>query len=88
MLANRFAGLAGQTAVAMQNSHLMDEIRHQTLPDALTGLSNRTLIMDRARHMLARAPRHEIATAPSSSTSTVSRRSMTRPDNRSATSCW
>ena len=34
-----------------------DELRHQALHDALTGLPNRVLIIDRAQQMLARAQR-------------------------------
>jgi diguanylate cyclase (GGDEF)-like protein len=57
MLCQRLAGLAGQAAVAMKNNLLVDEIRYQSLHDALTGLPNRALILDRAQHMLKRSKR-------------------------------
>ncbi|MDX6214860.1 MAG: hypothetical protein QOG99_444 [Frankiales bacterium] len=54
-LTDRFAGLAGQAAVALRNSQLMDQIRHQALHDPLTHIPNRTLLMERAEQMLADA---------------------------------
>jgi len=39
------------------------ELRHQALHDALTGLPNRTLALDRAEQMLARARRQKIPVA-------------------------
>jgi diguanylate cyclase (GGDEF)-like protein len=40
-----------------------DELRHQALHDALTGLPNRTLIVDRATQMLTRASRRRTPVA-------------------------
>jgi diguanylate cyclase (GGDEF)-like protein len=62
-IADRFAGLAGQAAVALRNGLLLDRIRHQSLHDPLTGLPNRALIIDRAEQMLARARRNRSASA-------------------------
>jgi len=56
-LLERLHGLAGQAGIAFRNARLLDQIRHQALHDALTGLPNRALILDRAEQMLARARR-------------------------------
>jgi diguanylate cyclase (GGDEF)-like protein len=56
-LQERLRGLASQASIAIRNARLLDEIRHQALHDALTGLPNRTLILDRAQQVLARARR-------------------------------
>jgi diguanylate cyclase (GGDEF)-like protein len=56
-LEERLRGLAGQAANAICNARLLDQVRHQALHDSMTGLPNRTLILDRAEHMLARARR-------------------------------
>jgi diguanylate cyclase (GGDEF)-like protein len=53
----RLGGLAAQASTAMRNAQLVEQIRHQALHDALTGLPNRALILDRAEHLLARAQR-------------------------------
>ena len=58
-LEERLRGLAGQAASAMHNAYLLDQIRHQALHDALTGLPNRALILDRVENMLARARRRK-----------------------------
>jgi diguanylate cyclase (GGDEF)-like protein len=53
----RLRGLAGQASSALRNAHLVEQIRYQALHDPLTGLPNRTLILDRADQMLARGRR-------------------------------
>lgn len=56
-LGEALRGLAGQAAVAVRNARLVDEIRHQALHDVLTGLPNRTLVLDRLEQALARSRR-------------------------------
>jgi diguanylate cyclase (GGDEF)-like protein len=53
----RLHGLAAQAAIAIRNARLMAEVRHQATHDALTGLPNRVLVLDRAEQMLSRAAR-------------------------------
>jgi len=53
----RLGGLAAQASTAMRNAKLVEQIRHQALHDALTGLPNRALILDRTEQLLARAQR-------------------------------
>jgi diguanylate cyclase (GGDEF)-like protein len=62
-LADRLKGLAAQASTAISNARLVDQIRFQALHDALTGLPNRALILDRTEQMLARARRSEIQVA-------------------------
>lgn len=58
-LADRLKGLAAQASTAISNARLVDQIRFQADHDALTGLPNRALIIDRTEQMLARARRSE-----------------------------
>src|ERR1700688_488857 len=62
-LLERLRGLAGQAGISLRNARLLDQIRHQAMHDALTGLPNRSLILDRAEQMLGRARRehHPVA---------------------------
>lgn len=56
-LGEALRGLAGQAAVAIRNARLVDQVRHQALHDGLTGLPNRTLVLDRLSQALARSAR-------------------------------
>jgi diguanylate cyclase (GGDEF)-like protein len=49
-----FANHAGS---ALHNTHLIEELRSQALKDPLTGLPNRTLLLDRLSHALKRLRR-------------------------------
>ena len=62
-LANRLKGLAAQASTAIANARLVEQIRFQALHDALSGLPNRSLILDRTEQMLARARRSDIQVA-------------------------
>ena len=44
---------------AIQSRNAQEMLRRQALHDGLTGLANRTLLLDRAEQMLARARRHD-----------------------------
>src|SRR5262249_31166267 len=54
----RLRGLAALAATAVRNARLVDQIRHQALHDALTGLPNRALVLDRVEQLVSRARRH------------------------------
>ena len=62
-LATRLKGLAAQASTAISNARLVDQIRFQAVHDALTGLPNRVMILDRAEQMLARARRSDFQLA-------------------------
>lgn len=62
-LAHRLKGLAAQASTAISNARLVDQIRFQAVHDALTGLPNRALILDRTDQMLARARRSDVQVA-------------------------
>ncbi|HTD50234.1 MAG TPA: EAL domain-containing protein, partial [Acidimicrobiia bacterium] len=62
-VADRLRGVASQATIAIRNAQLLESIRHQALHDALTGLPNRTLILDRVEQMLARSRRRGIESA-------------------------
>ncbi len=50
--------LANVLADALDRQATEDSIRHRALHDALTGLPNRTLFLDRLEHALSRLPRY------------------------------
>ena len=54
---HRLRGVGDQAATALQRARLLETVRHQATHDALTGLPNRALFLDRLGEVLA-------ATAP------------------------
>ncbi|MGZ4796576.1 MAG: diguanylate cyclase [Acidimicrobiia bacterium] len=53
----RLVAISDQTATAVQNAELLEQIRHQAVHDNLTGLANRALFDDDLDKTLARAHR-------------------------------
>ena len=79
---------ANVLADAIERRDADDELRHRVLHDALTGLPNRTLLVDRLDEALGRgAPTPAPRSACSSSTSTTSSWSTTASATTPATSC-
>jgi diguanylate cyclase (GGDEF)-like protein len=57
-LSEALRGMSSQVALAIRNARLMEQVRYQALHDALTGLPNRALLLDRMEQALARSRRH------------------------------
>jgi len=58
VLEERLAGIADQAGTAIENALLLDQVRHQALHDALTGLPNQVLFADRVESEITRARRN------------------------------
>jgi diguanylate cyclase (GGDEF)-like protein len=50
------APFAAEAAMALENYRLIDELRRQAFHDALTGLANRNLLLNRLEHAVAQRP--------------------------------
>ena len=62
-LRERLGALTAQGSTAISNALLLDQVRHQSLHDTLTGLANRALLLDRVEQALARSRRSRTPTA-------------------------
>jgi uncharacterized protein (TIGR02265 family) len=55
----RLRGVGDQAATALQKARLVETVRHQATHDALTGLPNRTLFLDRLEQAIAEVGQNE-----------------------------
>ena len=53
----RLKGLAAQSVTAVRNARLRDDVEHRAMHDPLTGLPNRSLILDRLQRLLGMSRR-------------------------------
>ena len=85
----RATRMAGSMTDITDRKAAEEQLLHDALHDALTGLPNRALFLDRLERSLAAPSASPTTAAPScSSTSTASSSSTTASATRSATSCW
>ena len=76
---------AEQISLAIANVKLRDQLRDQSIRDALTGMFNRRYMLETCRREFSRAARAGKASASSRSTSTTSRNSTTTTATTPAT---
>ena len=58
-IVERLAAIADQAATAIQNATLIEQMRHQAVHDALTGLANRALADEELEKAVARSTRDQ-----------------------------
>ena len=58
-IVERLAAIADQAATAIQNATLIEQMRHQAVHDALTGLANRSLADEELEKAVARSTRDQ-----------------------------